>query len=110
MDMLHSIGNLNRLAHFDCKEDGVAFTRAHKKHEHVWRELNLNKDMQEASLGDYDCVSTDEKVIVALQRGLRSAQEICERLHMRPKGKEDKKWWVQPWSTRVFDTYANSDL
>lgn len=35
MDMLHSIGILNRKAHFECKEEGLSFTRAHKKQEHI---------------------------------------------------------------------------
>ncbi|MCO5601185.1 hypothetical protein L7F22_055304, partial [Adiantum nelumboides] len=50
IDMLHNIGILNRLAHFECKEDGPLLARAHKKQEHIWSELNHNESMPKANL------------------------------------------------------------
>ena len=88
----------------------MSFKRAHKKQEHVWRELNLKEGMQEADLGDYTCVSTNEKIIDALQSRLHSAQQICECMHMKSKGRQDMKWCMKPWSYGFFSTYANSNL
>ncbi|MCO5581472.1 hypothetical protein L7F22_035357 [Adiantum nelumboides] len=111
MDMLHTAGILNRLAHFECKEDGPLFARAHKKQEHVWSELNHNESMPKAHLGDYDGVSTDEKIINALKKGLESAQAICERFHMKPKDKDKEKmrWWSKPWKNGFVDAFAKMD-
>ncbi|MCO5591659.1 hypothetical protein L7F22_045650 [Adiantum nelumboides] len=91
MDMLRTIGILNRLAHFECKEDGPLFARAHKKQEHVWSELNHNESMAKSNLGDYDCVSIDEKIINALKKGFESAFAICKSFHMKPKDKDKEK-------------------
>ncbi|MCO5564819.1 hypothetical protein L7F22_018487 [Adiantum nelumboides] len=111
MDMLHTIGILDRLAHFECKEDCSLFARAHKKQEHVWSELNHNESLPKADLVDYNCVSTDENIINALKKGLESAQAICERFHMKPKYKDKEKmrWWSTPWKNGFVDAFAKMD-
>ncbi|MCO5547292.1 hypothetical protein L7F22_000739 [Adiantum nelumboides] len=96
-DMLHSVGSLNKIAMHECISDGLTFSRAHKKQEHIWKELNKHEGVAEANLGDYESVSTDAKLIDALKEELQNSQALCNSLGLKPTKAEDLKWWEQPW-------------
>ena len=97
-DLLHSIGSLNKIAMHECSVDGLTFSRAHKKQEHIWKCLNKQEGSLEADLGDYEAVSSYEKIVDALKEGLQKAQNLCEPLGLKPANKgESLKWWSQPW-------------
>ncbi|MCO5574207.1 hypothetical protein L7F22_027989 [Adiantum nelumboides] len=67
--------------------------------------------MPKVDLGDYDCVSIDEKIINALKKKLESAQAIYKHFHMKPKDKDKEKmqWWSKPWKNDFVDAFAKMD-
>ncbi|MCO5595094.1 hypothetical protein L7F22_049132 [Adiantum nelumboides] len=75
-DLLHSIGSLNKIAMHECNSDGLTFSRAHKKQEHIWKSLNKQEEGLEVDLDNYEPVSSDERIVGALKEGLQKAQNL----------------------------------
>ncbi|MCO5582122.1 hypothetical protein L7F22_036012 [Adiantum nelumboides] len=96
-DLLHCTGNLNRLASFECFDNGLIFSQAHKKQECIWKELNKQNNVPMANLKDYKEVDDDNKNIASLKEGLKLAQDLCKSLNMEPTDLGHKTWWLSPW-------------
>ena len=93
-DVLHCSGNVNKLAKFECIDNGLVFPRAHKKQESIWSKLNFMHDKPLANLKDYIDISNDDQLVFALKEGLKEAQILCESLNMKPK--HNGQWWNYP--------------
>ena len=84
-DLLHAIGTLNRVAEEESKPQGIRFNKYHKKQMSIWNKLHQQTVDEGDVLSQYDSISTDNKIIEALNIGLEDAQGILQGLGMQPK-------------------------
>lgn len=80
--LLHIIGTLNRVSEVESNTQGLHFNKYHKKQESIWNRLHQERIQNVNILSECDSISTNDKIIEALEIGLKDTQEILSSLSM----------------------------
>lgn len=99
-DLLETTNALNRVAEFQALGE-LLFPATHLKQENIWHvlEKKAGPDGLEITcdLGNYSTVDNSDKIIYALEEGMREAQEMCLKVGICCKEKGADTWWTVPW-------------
>ena len=85
-NLLHAVGNLNRVVEEESNPKGLRFNKYHKKQESIWNKLHQQTTENHDVLSQYGSISTDDKIIESLKVGLNDAQNLLSSLGMQPEG------------------------
>ena len=99
-ELVNCANTLNHLAAIEYDDNMLQFGQVHNK-----GELHLLKEGEVATdLGDYTKLSETDKLVSALQKGLREAQILLHILNMAPLTvAREKMWFIQPWKVECED-------
>ena len=85
------VNTANTLNQLSAIENGLKFNKVHNKIENIWAKLYpLTEGQTACNLADYSQISSNAKVVVALQEGLVLAQCTFRGLSMAPIALEEK--------------------
>jgi len=84
-ELLGATNIVNCLLQIEYGGNNIKFGRAYNKMMKIWAKLyKLGKDKVEPNLGNYNVVSSNEEVVIALKEGFKEAQKMINSLNMVP--------------------------